>query len=301
MSLRHLIALARHPRTFMDSIFTYPRFLGAIKPDQLRGDELEFEARLACLKSGWWPAELRFPLGRRILAISPHPDDETIGAGGLLVAHREHAEIFIITIFNGDGGGVLEGVGRDSSDYRGRLAEARQRELNAACVHFSGKVAGRLGLPDGSIPAPVEPIAERLRKIVQAVRPDVVILPWLLDKHPDHRTTNVLWACACADVRCMVLGTEIWSLGIPNAYFDITDLLSRKLSAIGEFRTQLATVDYISFAESLAKIRGFQYSLREKRTGAAEAYLALPNNEYCKLARAFAIPDTLGNRGLRPT
>src|SRR5262245_64551843 len=107
----------------MDSLLTYPRFLGAIKPDLLEGDRLEFEARLACLRSGWWPTKLNFPVGRRILAISPHPDDETIGAGGLLLAHRGYAEISVITIFSGDGGGLLE---NRSEEHTSELQSLRQ-------------------------------------------------------------------------------------------------------------------------------------------------------------------------------
>src|SRR5262249_1292982 len=93
-----------------------------------------------------------------------------------------------------------------------------------------------------------------------------------------------LWATACADIPCIILATELWSLlSCPNAYFDITDLLPAKLSAIREFRTQLATVDYISLAEGLAKLRAFHGNLRELRTGGAEAFFSLPNEEYCGL------------------
>jgi LmbE family N-acetylglucosaminyl deacetylase len=272
----------------MNSILTYPRFLGAIKPALLEANAVELEARLACLKASLWPSKLRVPLGRRILAISPHPDDETIGAGGLLLAHSKSAEISVITIFNGDGGGLLEDAERQSPTYKSRLVEARLKELHAACAHFSGKVIGGLGLSDGHIPGPADGAPERLRELVQAVRPDIVILPWLLDNHADHRTANLLWAKACADLSCMVLGTEIWSLGSPNAYFDITDLISAKLAAISEYKTQLATVDYMSLVEGLAKIRAFQSGLHTRRTGAAEGYLALPNKEYCELVLSLA-------------
>jgi LmbE family N-acetylglucosaminyl deacetylase len=295
MSFRHLIALARHPRMFMNSILTYPRFLGAIKPDLLKGNGIELEARLACLRSSLSPAKLSFPVGHRILAISPHPDDETIGAGGLLLAHSGYAEISIITIFNGDGGGLLEGAEQEAPNYKSRLVEARLKELHAACAHFSGKVIGSLGLSDGYVPVPADNAVNRLRDLVKSVRPDVVIIPWLLDNHADHRTANFLWARACADVSCMVLGTEIWSLGSPNAYFDITDLLSDKLVAISEYKTQLATVDYASLVDGLAKTRGFQSGLRARRAGAAEGYFVLPNKEYCELVRAFGASDALEN------
>src|SRR5262245_57750849 len=179
----------------MHSILTYPRFLGAIKPALLEANAVELEARLACLKASLSPSKLRVPVGRRILAISPHPDDETIGAGGLLLAHSKSAEISVITIFNGDGGGLLEDAKRQSPTYKS-LVEARLKELHAACAHFSGKVIGGLGLSDGHIPGPGDCAPERLRDLVQSVRPDVVILPWLLDNHADHRTTNLLWARA---------------------------------------------------------------------------------------------------------
>jgi N-acetylglucosamine malate deacetylase 1 len=291
MSLRDLIALARHPRTLVDSLLTYPRFLGAIKPGLLARTEAELEARLACLSSGWWPSKLRCPVGRRILAVSPHPDDETIGAGGLLLAHRGQAEISIVTVFGGDGGGLLE-TSSDVADYKVRLVDARSKELRRACQYFAGTVIGDLGLPDGSIPKPMGPAACRLRELTDVVRPDVVILPHFLDHHADHRTANLLWATACSDIGCIVLGTEIWSLGFANAYFDITEVLPQKLEAIGVFKTQLATVDYISFAEGLAKVRGFHGGLRHRRTGAAEAFFALPNKEYCEI-----VLKTLGPTG----
>jgi LmbE family N-acetylglucosaminyl deacetylase len=291
MSFRHLIKLARHPRTFIDSILTYPRFLGVIKPDLLpRRIEDEFKARLACYNAGWWPAELRSPIGRRILALSAHPDDETIGAGGLLIAHREQADISVITIFNGDGGGRLEDTETSAADYKRRLAETRLEELRRACQHFSGKIIGGLGFSDGTDPASIPDAAERLRALVEIVNPDVVILPWFLDQHLDHRNANLLWASACADIPCMVLGTELWSLLTPNAYFDTTDFLTAKIAAVGEFKTQLATVDYKFSTEALAKVRAFYWGVHERRIGAAEAFISMPNNDYCELVLSLRAP-----------
>src|SRR5262245_10564922 len=108
MSLKHLLALTKHPRTFVDSLFTYPRFLGAIKPGLLAGGAASANAQLECMSGGWWPTALRCPVGQRILALSPHPDDEVIGAGGLLIAHRGHADLGVITVFDGNSGRALQ-------------------------------------------------------------------------------------------------------------------------------------------------------------------------------------------------
>ncbi len=284
MSFRDIISLARHPRTFIDSVLTYSRYLGAIKPDLLGCTEGEIAARLTCISKAWWPSKLQCSIGRRILAVSPHPDDETIGAGGLLIAHKGRSEISIVTVFKGDGGGFLDVPA--GTDYKSQLMAARTAELERACRYFSGKFMGCLGVPDGG--SPTRETGEHLRSLVGQINPDVTIIPQFLDHNPDHLATNLLWAKSCSDLQCIVLGTEIWSLGFANAYFDITDVLPIKLEAIAEFKTQLATVDYASMAEGLAKVRGFHGALREKRTGAAEAFFALPNKEYCELVLSYA-------------
>src|SRR5262249_28293947 len=152
-------------------------------------------ARLACVRAGLFPAKLSVPVGRRILALSPHPDDETIGAGGLLLAHAHCSEISVITIFAGDGGGLLQDPAIDefpagSDSYKSRLIEERRKELRAACARFSGRIVGALGLSDGQVPQYAEQTANQLLKLVKSVDPDVVVLPWFLDNHPDHRTAN---------------------------------------------------------------------------------------------------------------
>jgi LmbE family N-acetylglucosaminyl deacetylase len=68
-----------------------------------------------------------------------------------------------------------------------------------------------------------------------------------------------------------------------NAVLDITDHLDEKLALVNEYRSQTATVDYAGFVEGIARTRAFYSSVRPNRGGAAEAYLALPNADYCDL------------------
>jgi hypothetical protein len=44
---------------------------------------------------------------------------------------------------------------------------------------------------------------------VRNIRPDVVLLPWFLDEHVDHRRANLIYALACGDIEATVLGYEI--------------------------------------------------------------------------------------------
>src|SRR4051812_16185918 len=107
---------------------TYPRFLGRIKPELMRGWEDEVRARLDALNGRWEVQSLVPPIGRRILVIAPHPDDEVIGVGGFLIAHRDRAEIHILNLFTGEGGGRLPNPApSDPDEYREALIAERAR------------------------------------------------------------------------------------------------------------------------------------------------------------------------------
>jgi N-acetylglucosamine malate deacetylase 1 len=278
-----------HPRRWLTGLVSYSRYLGYIKPQLMPASEEEFRIRRQLLASAWQPRKLMAPIGKRILALCPHPDDESIGAGGLLLAHRELAEIHLVCLCDGAGGGRLE----DPNSSPNALAEARRTEFRNAAEVLQAASVQHLNYPDGNIPcSPKEVI--RLRSIVHSIRPDVVLLPWFLDGHVDHRRANVLYALACGDLEAIVLGYEIWSMLEPNAVFDITDLLSEKLQLIRNYPSQLRTVDYVQYVSGLASVRAYHAALQPLRAGAAEAFVALPNREYCEQVCAL-FEGQLGN------
>lgn len=275
-----------HPRAWLHSFFTYPRFLGRIKPELLVGREEEILARLQALNSRWEPARLEVPVGKRLLVIAPHPDDESIGAGGLLLAHKNWSEIHLVTLFSGEGGGRLpEGPWTDSSEYRLRLVAARKRELAEVSAQLGVKSVTSLDLIDGG-PLPMAEDANRLARIVDKIKPDVILLPWFLDNQRDHKVANVLFASACADISAMVLAFEIWTLCQPNAFFDTTDWMDRKSALVDRYRTQTQDIDYAAYARGLGAARGFLQGIRRPH-GTAEAFFALPARSYCDLVRSL--------------
>lgn len=261
--------------------------MGRIKPQLLSGTDAEMQARLAALRRSWEPAELKVPVGKRIVVIAPHPDDESIGAGGLLLAHAGQAAVDIVTVFNGEGGGQLGAEPwSDEPSYRTRLIQARKAELAEAVRRLQANASHAMDLPDGYARATPRD-SSRLGEIVAALRPDVVLIPWFLDGLPDHQMANLLYASGCADLDCMVIGMEIWTQCQPNAFFDATHWLERKLELVRIYQTQLATVDYERLVTGLALTRGFQMGAGVRRTSAAEAFFALPNRDYCDIVRAY--------------
>ena len=268
-----------HPRRWLAGQTAYSRYLGYIRPQLLlSASEGEFQVRRQLLAYGWEPRRLTAPVGRRILVLCPHPDDESIGPGGLLLAHRDLAEIHLVCLCNGAAGGSLD----DGHNNDGAMVEVRRAEFRKTSSDLRAASIRHLDYDDGKIPTS-EAAAQRLRSMVMDIRPDVVLLPWFLDGHVDHRTANILYSRACADLETTVLGYEIWSMLEPNAAFDITNHLEEKISLIHNYPSQLRTVDYVKFVSGLASVRAFQMSVRPLRSGAAEAFVALPNREYCEL------------------
>jgi LmbE family N-acetylglucosaminyl deacetylase/glycosyltransferase involved in cell wall biosynthesis len=94
----------------------------------------------------------------RILIISPHPDDETLGAGGLIqVAQELGIEIHIVVMTNGDGQYLaplaLSGRVRPRIEDFIALGERRQVETIAALMELglSEENVSFLGYPDRSL------------------------------------------------------------------------------------------------------------------------------------------------------
>ena len=274
-----------HPRAWLHSLLTYPRFLGTIKPALMKGAARELAPRLAMHQRSLQPRQLVRPVAKKILAISPHPDDEAIGCGGLLLSHVGYSEIRIVNVYNGEGGGALEeGPWRDDLGYRTRLANVRCRELDEVAAMLGASEVVRFGISDFSQgPGSSEIVA--LKRTLEDFAPEIVLLPWFLDNHPHHKITNRIFAEASKGLDLMVLAYEIWELLSPNAFFDVTDVLDRKLEMIAMYASQNRTVDYVQYAEALARTRAFHYPIRGNRSGAVEAYLALPCVDYCDLAR----------------
>lgn len=281
LSTRVRVALRSHglhPRRWLVGAGAYSRYLGYIRPHLLQTTEQEFRVRRQLVAKAWEPRQLAPPVGHRLLAISPHPDDEAIGAGGFLLAHRGRAEIHLLCLCDGSGGRDLD----DETQDPGAIVKARSIEFYKTAVALQASSVGFLGFSDGNIPYAPEAI-ERLRTIVSELKPDVVILPWFLDGQFDHRCANRLYALACGDMEATVFAYEVWSMLEPNALLDITDHLDEKISLIRNYPSQLRLIDYDRYASALASVRAFQGGMIPRRGGAAEAFIALPNREYCEL------------------
>jgi LmbE family N-acetylglucosaminyl deacetylase len=86
-------------------------------------------------------------VGQRLLVLSPHPDDESIGCSGLLHLHKGKADIHLVNIFSGDRGGSLEeGEWRDEPGYKNSLVELRKQEFDRVAAKLGAASVTRFNL-----------------------------------------------------------------------------------------------------------------------------------------------------------
>ena len=139
----------------------------------------------------------------RVLVVAPHPDDESLGAGGLLQrAVAAHSKIRVVFITNGDNNvwaqGVVEHRFYIGASDKARWGERRQKEALHALdtLGVPAKAALFLGFPDCGTTLLLMRNSQAFRAAVDssivAWRPTILVLPSPDDLHPDHSTSWVI-------------------------------------------------------------------------------------------------------------
>lgn len=177
---------------------------------------------------------------QRILVVAPHPDDEALGAGGIMAkAHDLGHEVSVVLLTCGDG--FVQDAARYylslevTADEYLHMGYERQMETQRALaeVGVSKERIYFLGFPDGGLDSlwvthwsgepwrstttakntvpyvtayrPEVPylgaeLVSLLMGIYAAVRPTQLILPSAFDTHPDHWATNAFGTLAWAEM-----------------------------------------------------------------------------------------------------
>ncbi len=138
------------------------------------------------------------PKPRTLLAVYPHPDDESFGNGGTLARYvGQGVAVHYACATRGECGTVapalLDGYA-DVAALRTAEQECAARALGLAAVHFLGhRDSGMQGTADNDHPAalvqaPLERVAGQLTALIRALRPQVILTfnSYGGYGHPDH-------------------------------------------------------------------------------------------------------------------
>jgi LmbE family N-acetylglucosaminyl deacetylase len=113
--------------------------------------------------------------------LSPHPDDETLGAGGLIARLRaDDVPVTVVAITDG------EGAYEDVPGLAPTRVEEQTEALRRLGVPETSII--RLQLPDRNVTACEDKLVQELSVILQPGMQ--LIAPWPGDFHPDHEATG---------------------------------------------------------------------------------------------------------------
>jgi bacillithiol biosynthesis deacetylase BshB1 len=114
-----------------------------------------------------------------LLAIGAHPDDVELSCGGTIIKlARQGRKVGVLDLTEGE------------------LGTRGTREIRAAEAAEASKILGLsvrdcLGLPDGGIESTPQ-TRERFIRLIRRYRPEILLIPYHMDRHPDHEHAHVL-------------------------------------------------------------------------------------------------------------
>ena len=156
-----------------------------------------------------------------ILVIAPHPDDEVIGCGGTikkLTQQKARVSLCVMTKVS-------------PPDWPAQSRQARIKELAAAAKALGVSRTYHLDFPAAQLDTVSrKDLHAALGKVISAVKPDMVFIPFRGDIHHDHQLTNEA---------AMV------------AYEDITDTFSAKVEAMKLYKSEIKNFPHPRSPEAL--------------------------------------------------
>ena len=207
------------------------------------------------------PFETTDLTGARILALAAHPDDETLGAGGVLALNAGRAQAVRVWIAT-DGTGQ-EGVAEtQAAEYGSRRREEASRA--ASILGVDAPVYG--ALRDGALGEDRAALKAAVRDVLEEFRPDLVLCPAPSELHADHRA---LARCLYEIVASSRAGDsdhdwlrfvriafyELSHPLLPNALVDVSSVAEKKEDALAAFASQQAVRDYAGAMRGLNTYR----------------------------------------------
>lgn len=186
-------------------------------------------------------ASLELP-ERRTIVVVPHPDDETLLAGGLIVRQARRGVPVVIVA-------VTDGEAAYPTWPQPGLAKVRQSEQDKALhmLDVPGGCTVRLHLPDGKVADYESELTDIL--VGLADEGDLIVAPWVHDWHPDHEASGRAARDAAVISNATLYGSLFWAYHRvdPVAHPDLAirrlDLtepeLNRRINALDAHRSQL--------------------------------------------------------------
>ncbi len=143
----------------------------------------------------------------RLVVVAAHPDDESLGAGGLIAAaHEAGLAVYVVLLTAGEASHPDSPTVTRHELATRRLAEAER----ALAVLTPGSPLVFLGASDGAVSEVEDQITTSLVDLIGDGRHTLLVAPWRHDGHPDHEAAGRAAATAARRTGARLAEYPIW-------------------------------------------------------------------------------------------
>lgn len=218
-------------------------------------------------------------MGKRILVVAAHPDDEILGCGGTMAFHSQRGDDVYVLIL---GEGVTSRDEKRDRELREKEIAELKHQVEAANKMVGTKKSFLFDFPDNRFDSiPLLDIIKLVEKVKKEVIPDIIYTHHNGDLNIDHRITfeAVLTACRPLkneSVRSIysfeVPSSTEWSADsskyfIPNYFVNIKETLVKKTNAMKAYTNEVRDFPHPRsekaleiLAQSRGIMTGFEYA-----------------------------------------
>lgn len=214
----------------------------------------------------------------KILVVSPHPDDEVLGCGGVMKKYAEEGhEVYVLLLTDGS-----------EIRYGDSMIEGLQKEARACGKILGVKEIFFRNLPEQKLDGiPLLDIIREVEAVVEKVKPEIVYTPHQGDINQDHgavfEATMIAIRAINKDVKEIYSyetpsSTE-WGVPradrafIPNVFVNIENQLEHKIKALNEYKSQIKKWPHSRSNEGVRTVA--QYRGMQSHLPAAEAFMLM--------------------------
>ncbi|MBD3248758.1 hypothetical protein GF336_01815 [Candidatus Woesearchaeota archaeon] len=180
-----------------------------------------------------------------ILVFCAHSDDQIFGPGATLAKYAEQGkEIYTIILSYGEAG--LPWLKKEEA------IKTRVKESEKADKIIGGRGILFLGLKEGKFlkQAEFKEIDEKIKHMINKIKPAKIFTHNPEDPHPDHRASYKIMMKILEDTgySCEIYAFDIWNpftfkrSHLPKLYVDVSDTFQKKIKALKCFPSQFSSL-----------------------------------------------------------
>lgn len=183
---------------------------------------------------------------RKILIVSAHPDDETLGAGGTLLRHKKQGDSIIWLIVTNIS------LSQGFADER---VTSRQQEIEQVSELYGVEKTVKLDYPTMSLSSSsLQNLIGDISKVIHDIQPQTIYTMNRSDAHSDHRIIFdgvmactksfrhpyireiLMYECISETEFSPALPEKVFQ---PNCFVDISDEMEEKIRIMNIFKSEL--------------------------------------------------------------